>query len=106
MDGSDSSAIRPHAFGLIYSKGDSSEVVKNTAAEQRKVRTRKVEHPRIKGAESFREEIEDRAKDSRGLLNWKALLNLTFQQLLRPKCELFCQCGQEPDCSGLQSEGR
>lgn len=82
MDGTDSSDIRPQAFGLIYHKGDSSEVVKNTAAEQRAVRTRKVEHPRIQGGKSFREE-KDRAKDSRGLLNWKALLNLTFQQLLR-----------------------
>ena len=45
------------------------------------MRTRKVEHPRIKGGKSFRE--KDRAKDSRGLLNWKAFLNLTFQQLLR-----------------------
>ena len=36
MDGTDSSAIRPHAFGLIYNKGDSSEVVKNTAAEREK----------------------------------------------------------------------
>ena len=35
MDGTDSSDIRPHAFGLIYNKGNSSEVVKNTAAEQR-----------------------------------------------------------------------
>ena len=30
MDGTDSSDIRPQAFGLIYHKGDSSEVVKNT----------------------------------------------------------------------------
>ena len=36
-------------------------------------------HPRIKGGKSFRE--KDRAKDSRGLLNWKAILNLTFPSL-------------------------
>ena len=88
---------RPHAFGLIQNKGDSSEVVKNTAGG-RGVRTRKA--PRNQG----RKELQGEGQSQGQQRSVKLESSSEFDFPAVVTSELFCQRGQEPDCSGLQSE--